>query len=83
MAERLHHRREKHRKELHEMISTAITIVGLGWLVVIPGLLGLYVGRWLDGKAGQGIAFAAGLGLLGIGLGCVLAWQKISAHRPK
>ncbi len=82
-ASKLHERREKHRRDEHGLIATAVTMVGLGWLVVIPGLFGIYVGKWLDGKMGQGVTFAAGLGLLGVGLGCLLAWKRISAHRPK
>ncbi|HMY58018.1 MAG TPA: AtpZ/AtpI family protein [Pseudomonadota bacterium] len=82
-AQRLHARREKHDREQHGLISTAVTMVGLGWLVVIPGLFGIYIGKWLDGKVGQGVTFAAGLGLLGVCVGCLLAWQRISANRPK
>ena len=82
-AQRLDARRERHRREEHGIISTAVTMVGLGWLVVIPALIGIYVGRWLDGRAGHGVTFAAGLGFLGVSLGCVLAWQRVSTHRPK
>jgi len=82
-ATRLEARRERHRREEHGIISTAVTMVGLGWLVVIPALVGVYVGRWLDGRAGHGVTFSAGLGFLGVSIGCLLAWQRISAHRPK
>ena len=82
-AQRLHERRERHRREQHGIIATAVTMVGLGWLVVIPGLVGIYAGRWLDGRTGHGVTFAAGLGLLGVSVGCLLAWQRVSAHRPK
>ena len=82
-AQRLHDRRQQHEREKHGLISTAVTMVGLGWLVVIPGLCGIYVGKWLDGKFGQGVTFAAGLGVLGLSLGCVFAWQRISANRPQ
>ena len=82
-AQRLEARRERYRREEHGIISTAVTMVGLGWLVVIPALVGIYVGRWLDGRAGHGVTFAAGLGFLGVSVGCLLAWQRISTHRPK
>lgn len=82
-AQRLLDRRERHRRDDQGIINTAVTMVGLGWLVVIPGLLGIYLGRWLDGRSGHGVTFSAGLGLLGVSLGCLLAWQRLSAHRPK
>ncbi len=47
----------------------------LGWIVVTPTLIGLFVGRWLDGLFGTGIFFAAPLLLLGVALGCWSAWR--------
>lgn len=82
-ASRLAERRARHRQDQHSLIATAVTMVGLGWLVVIPTLAGMYVGRWLDGKTSHGVTFSAGLGLLGLSVGCVMAWQKVSTHRPK
>ncbi len=82
-AQRLAARREHHRREEHGIINTAVTMVGLGWLVVIPALVGIYVGRWFDGRTGHGVTFAAGLGFLGVSVGCLLAWQRVSTNRPK
>lgn len=51
----------------------------LGWMVVVPALLGLLLGRWLDHRFSTGIFFAAPLLLAGIGLGIWSAWKWI--HR--
>lgn len=77
-AERLHARREKHRQEQRSMMAMAARVAGLGWMVVIPGVLGLYLGRWLDGRIGEGGgAFAAGLLVLGLGVGSLLAFRSL------
>ena len=47
----------------------------LGWIVVTPMLVGLFVGRWLDRSLGMGIFWSAPLLLLGTVLGCWSAWR--------
>jgi ATP synthase protein I len=50
----------------------------LGWTIVLPALLGLFVGRWLDKAAHSGVFFSAPLVMLGAGLGLWLAWRWMS-----
>lgn len=47
----------------------------LGWMIVVPTLIGLAGGRWLDRWAGGGITFAAAGLMLGAGLGMWLAFR--------
>jgi len=47
----------------------------LGWAIVTPLLLGLWLGRWLDQRLGSGVTFAAALAFLGAALGLWSAWR--------
>lgn len=51
------------------------TLGVLGWVIVLPMLLGLAGGRWLDHRLGTGITFSAALLLLGVAVGAVAAWR--------
>lgn len=45
----------------------------LGWIIVGPILLGVFLGGWLDRLLGSGITLAAALTMLGAALGLWLA----------
>jgi ATP synthase protein I len=47
----------------------------LGWIVVMPMLLGILAGRWLDGHFQSGLFWTAPLLMLGAALGCWSAWK--------
>jgi len=47
----------------------------LGWTIVVPTLLGVLVGRWLDQAFATGIMFAAALLMLGAAFGLWSAWR--------
>ena len=47
----------------------------LGWIIVVPALLGVWLGRWLDRWLATGITFTAALLMLGILLGGWSAWR--------
>jgi len=47
----------------------------LGWIIVTPMLIGVFVGRWIDTKLGTGIFWTAPLLMLGVALGCWSAWK--------
>jgi ATP synthase protein I len=47
----------------------------LGWMVVLPALLALFAGRWLDRTFHTGIFFSAPLLLVGVGVGFWSAWK--------
>ena len=49
----------------------------LGWIIVAPTLLGLFLGRWLDATLGTGIFWSAPLLMIGVIIGCWSAWRWI------
>ena len=58
-----------------------LSMIGaLGWLIVIPTLLGVLAGRWLDRTFDTGILFTGALIVVGVGLGGVLAWRRINSE---
>ncbi|MGD9657612.1 MAG: AtpZ/AtpI family protein [Methylocystis sp.] len=50
----------------------------LGWTIVVPALLGLLAGRWLDKTMKSGVLFSAPAVMLGAALGLWLAWKWMS-----
>ena len=47
----------------------------LGWIIVTPMLIGVFAGRWIDGRLGTGIFWTAPLLMFGAALGCWSAWK--------
>jgi alternate F1F0 ATPase F1 subunit epsilon/predicted F0F1-ATPase subunit len=47
----------------------------LGWTIVVPTLLGVFVGRWLDQRLGTGIFWTGPLLIVGLAIGCWAAWR--------
>lgn len=73
-------RRRRHEAETTPTIGRFIGQIGvLGWLVVLPVLGGIVLGRWLDQRFGTGIFWTAPLLLVGAVLGMRAAW--IWMHR--
>lgn len=52
----------------------------LGWAIIVPTLLGMFLGRWIDQRFGTGIFWTGPLLLIGVGIGCWSAWQWM--HEP-
>lgn len=72
-------RRETWEKEGERPLWKNLSMIGaLGWLIVLPILLGVFVGRWLDGLMGTQVTFSGGLTFLGACLGFYLAWKKMN-----
>lgn len=51
----------------------------LGWIIVVPMLLGAFLGRWLDRMWDTGIFWTAPLLFVGLALGCWSAWKWVRA----
>lgn len=72
-------RRERRRRRLGEGEGSLGRYLGqmgvLGWTIVLPALVGLFLGRWLDHRFTSGIFWTAPLMLLGLALGCWSAWK--------
>jgi ATP synthase protein I len=47
----------------------------LGWTIVVPTLLALLLGRWLDRVFQSGVFFSAPLIMIGAGFGFWSAWK--------
>jgi ATP synthase protein I len=69
-------RRDKWRNEGEPTMARFVGQIGiLGWIVVTPALIGLFLGRWLDHRFGSGVFFSAPLLMLGAGVGFWSAWK--------
>ena len=79
-AVRLREKRHKRwTKEGERSLWQNLSMVGaLGWLIVTPTLLGVLIGRWLDGVYGTGIFFSGALIFLGVAFGSYLAWKRVN-----
>jgi ATP synthase protein I len=79
MAEAVRNRQDRQRRWRTEGEPSMVRFVGrigvLGWVIVAPTLLGLFVGRFLDRSFGSGIFWSAGLLVLGVAMGFWSAWK--------
>jgi len=72
-------RRERWKEEGERPVWKNLSMVGaLGWLIVAPTLIGVFAGRWLDTRMDTGILFSGALTLVGVCLGCYLAWRRMN-----
>ncbi len=69
----------RHRAWLHDgepNVARRLGQIGvLGWIVVMPMLIGIFAGRWLDVRFHSGLFWTAPLLMLGAALGCWSAWK--------
>jgi ATP synthase protein I len=71
-------RREEERREGERSLAQNLAMIGmLGWLIVVPTIGGVFLGRWLDHMLDTGIRWTGGFLALGLALGCYLAWRRI------
>lgn len=71
-------RSERWKTEGERSLWRNLSMIGaLGWLIVVPTLLGVLAGRWLDQHFGTGVFFSGALIFLGVTVGGFLAWQKV------
>ncbi len=57
-------------------VSRRLAQIGvLGWIIVVPMLIGVFAGRWLDARFASGLFCTAPLLMLGAALGCWSAWK--------
>jgi ATP synthase protein I len=79
LARTVRRQRQRQQRWLREREPSMARFIGqigvLGWIIVTPTLIGLFVGRWLDHKLGTGIFWSAPLMLVGVVIGCWSAWR--------
>jgi ATP synthase protein I len=79
-------RRRQQRRELwqHEgerSLGQNLAMIGaLGWTIVVPTLLGIFAGRWLDRTFQSGIFWTLGLLVAGLAAGCAFAWRRMHSE---
>lgn len=77
--ERRQQRRETWEKTGERPLWKNLSMIGaLGWLIVIPTLLGVAAGRWLDGLFATRVTFSGALTFVGACLGFYLAWKRMN-----
>ncbi len=76
-AVRKQEERRKHwRNEGEPSVMRFVGQIGvLGWIIVAPTLIGLFIGRWLDHRFGSGIFWSAALLVLGVTAGFWSGWR--------
>jgi ATP synthase protein I len=83
LVQDIHLRKERHLRWLHEgnpSVARHLAQIGvLGWIIVVPMLVGVFVGRWLDRSFDSGFFFTAPLLMLGAVLGCWSAWRWMNS----
>ena len=79
LARTVRRQRERRQRWVREGEPSMARFIGqigvLGWIIVTPTLISLFIGRWLDHKFGSGIFWSAPLLLVGVVIGCWSAWQ--------
>ena len=69
-------RRKRWLREGEPSLGRNLEQVGvLGWTIVVPALIGIFIGRWLDRRFATGIFWTGPLLMLGVVLGCWSAWK--------
>jgi ATP synthase protein I len=72
-------RGERHQRWLRDgdpSVARRLAQIGvLGWIIVVPMLIGVFLGRWLDRIFDSGLFCTAPLLMLGAVLGCWSAWR--------
>ena len=84
LADAVRRQRQRQQRWLREGEPSMVRFVGqigvLGWIIVTPTLIGIFAGRWLDRHFNSGIFWTLGLLVLGLALGCTLAWKRMQSE---
>lgn len=68
--------RQRWQREGEPSVMRFVGQIGvLGWIIVTPILIGLFIGRWVNSQLGTGIFWSAPLMLVGVVIGCWSAWR--------
>ena len=75
-------RKIKARREKQSVVWFGLGMFGiLGWSVVIPTLIGICLGVWIDMKWPSRYSWTLMLLIMGLILGCLNAWLWITSER--
>jgi ATP synthase protein I len=73
-------RRQAERARVAQRLTfwQGLGLVGsVGWMVALPTLVGAFLGRWIDARAGTGIFWTLSLLSVGLAFGCAGAWRHV------
>ncbi len=71
-------RKLRAQREEHRSVWGGLGMFGLvGWSIVVPTLVGAALGIWADKHYPQSFSWTLSLLILGLLLGCLLAWQWV------
>jgi len=71
-------RRKLWQQEGERSLGGNLAMIGaLGWTIVLPILIGIFAGRWLDQYLSTGVFWTLGLLVAGLAAGCTLAWKRM------
>ena len=75
----------KGKEETGQSFWTYVGLIGaVGWGIVLPIVLGVLLGFWIDRKLGGGSMWTLILLLVGVAIGCVNGWRTITEeHQEK
>ncbi len=73
--------RARWQREGERSLGQNLAMIGaLGWTIVLPTLLGIFAGRWLDRTFASGIFWTLGLLVAGLTAGCAFAWKRMHSE---
>lgn len=79
-VQRRKRRRQLWQEEGEPSLGRRLAQIGvLGWIIVVPTLIGLFLGRWLDRIFDTGLFWTGPLLFLGLALGCWSAWKWVNS----
>ena len=55
----------------------------VGWSVVVPTLLGMALGIWIDFQFSSRFSWTLALMLAGLSIGCLIAWEWVSQEQER
>jgi len=73
-------REQRGEREAHSMARDLAAVGAMGWTIVLPPLVGIIAGRWLDRRLSSGVVCTLGLLFAGVALGCMLAWRRLHSR---
>ena len=73
-------RRQRWLREGEPSVARSLAQIGvLGWIIVVPMLIGIYVGHWMDHQFYTGLFWTAPVLMLGVAFGCWSAWKWMNS----
>lgn len=72
------------RRNQSQEVWSGLGMMGLvGWSVVIPTLIGVVIGVWLDRHNSEKYSWTLMLMIGGLGLGCINAWHWVKGEEQE